>query len=459
VVIGAGAAGLFAAIAARGAVRDDGGAAAPPSDAPDVLVLEASERLGLKILASGGGRCNVTNERVDERDFETDAPHLLRGYLAGFDVEATRKFFESRGCPLYAEPLGKLFPRTDDARDVLRTLLDAATAAGAEIRTPADVVAVERDGDEWRVRTADGSVVVARRVIVAAGGKSLPKTGSRGFGYDLATRLGFELEPPLPALTPLLFGETSPLRGLSGVTLPAILTLAPRAATAEQGAGAKFRPLARAAGSLLMTHGGASGPAALDVSGPAAAALARKEDVVLRLDVWTLARRTGPWGPFLEEPKAPGCSLPPAEAPRPPTFDAFVAEARKEAFSGYRKLANAFSPAVPRSVAEALLKARGLDLERPARTATLLDWRAAHEALCWADVKLEGVDGYGKAEVTRGGVRLGDLRRGSLEGKTTPGLHWCGEVVNVTGRLGGFNFQWAWSSGFAAGRAAANRQA
>jgi predicted Rossmann fold flavoprotein len=456
VVVGGGAAGLVAALAARGAVGADGLAKSPPAAAPRTLVLDASSRLGLKILASGGGRCNVTNERVDERDFETDAPHLLRGVLAGFDVRATRRFFESRGCELYAEPLGKLFPKSDDASDVLRVLVDACAAAGVEIRHPADVVDLARDGEGadggWIVRVADGSAVRARRVIVAAGGKSLPKTGSRGFGYEIAARLGHEVIPPLPALTPLLFEPTSPLAGLSGVTHPVVFALVPKSTTSERAAGAKFRPLARAAGSCVFTHAGASGPSALDVSGACARALFEKRDVELRADVWSLTRSDGPYAEFVDEPKPPGCSLPFGDAPRPPTFDDFVADARSDAFAGHQQFANALARRVPKALVEKLLKAAEVDGTRPAKTATIQDWRRAHQALTWCDARLVGVDGYGKAEVTCGGVPLASLRRGSLESKHAPGVHFCGEVVDVTGRLGGFNFQWAWASGYAAGR-------
>jgi predicted Rossmann fold flavoprotein len=456
-IVGAGAAGLLAGLAARGAVGDDGLAREIAADAPSTLLLDASQKIGLKILVSGGGRCNVANAHADDRDFETDAPHLLRGYLAGFDVDAVRAFFETRGVPLYSESLGKLFPQSDSAEDVLGALLRAAVDAGVVIRHPEDVVAIDRDAasETFALRTAAGPTYRARRVVVATGGKSLPKTGSRGFGFDFAARLGHRVAPPLPALSPLLFDPASPLAGLSGVTHPVVFSLVPKDVTLEQAAGTKFRPLARSAGSVVFTHAGASGPAALDASGPAARALFEKEDVELRADVWSLTMPDGPYERFVDDAKPPGCSLPPAEAPRPPTFEAFVADARSDAFSGHQNLANALARRVPKSVVDALLKSVEVDGKRPAKTATILDWKRAHQALTWCDVRLVGVDGYGKAEVTCGGVPLGELKRGTLESKIVPGVFFCGEVCDVTGRLGGFNFQWAWSSGFAAGRGAA----
>ncbi len=455
IVVGAGAAGLMAALAARGAVDDHGRSQTPAADGPSVIALDASSKLGLKILVSGGGRCNVANERADERDFETDTPHLLRGYLAGFDVQAVQTYFESRGCPLYAEPLGKLFPRSDDAADVLGTLLNACRDAGVDIRTGADVTEITAHDAGWRVATAEGPTFQTSRVIVATGGKSLPKTGSRGFGFELARRVGHKIVPPLPALTPLLFDEESPFSDLAGVTHPVILTLVPRTITIEQAAGKKFRPMARAAGSCLFTHQGASGPAALDVSGVAGRALHEKQDVVLRADVWSLTHPSGAFAPFLELPKPPGASLAAADVPRTPTFEEFIADARKEAFAGYRQLGNVIAQRAPKSLVDALLTEAGVDPERPAKSATLHDWRRTHAALTFCDVRFVGTDGYEKAEVTSGGVPLSELRRGTLESRHARGLFFCGEVVNVTGRLGGFNFQWAWSSGFAAGRGAA----
>jgi predicted Rossmann fold flavoprotein len=457
-VVGGGAAGLMAALAARGATGDDGLARPVPAGAPRTVVLDASPKIGLKILASGGGRCNVTNEHVDERDFETDAPHLLRGYLAAFDVDAVRVFFESRECPLYAESLGKLFPRTDDAAHVLRTLLHACVDAGVEIRHPFDVEAIERPaGAEgpFHLRGAGGASVVARRVIVATGGKSLPKTGSRGFGFGYAAALGHDVVPPLPALAPVLFAPDSPLAGLSGVTHPVAFSLVHAGTTLEQAAGSKLRPLARAAGSCVFTHAGASGPSALDVSGPAGRALFEREPVELRADVWSLTTDDGPFAAYLDDPKPPGCSLSPNDSPRPPTFEAFVAGARSHAFAGHQQLGNALAKRIPKSVVEALLKSVDVEAARPAKTATALDWKRVHQALTWCDAKLVGVDGYGKAEVTSGGVPLSELKRGTLESKIAAGVFFCGETANVTGRLGGFNFQWAWASGYSAGRGVA----
>lgn len=454
-VVGAGAAGLLAAVAARGVLAQDGGARPVAPDAPDVVLLNNEARLGLKILVSGGGRCNVTNERLDERDYLTGAPHVLRGLLRAFPVASARALFESRGCPLYAEPLGKLFPRSDDAHDVLNVLLREVERAQVPLVAPAEVVELAPFEGRWRATLADGKRWTAKALVLATGGRSLPKTGSRGFGHDALRQLGHTLEPPLPALTPLLFAPGGPLDGLAGLTVPAVLTLAPRTAPPEQVSGAKFKPLARAAGSLLVTHKGASGPAPLDVSGACGRALARGDDVALLGDFWSLQQDDGPWAAFLPLAKPPGASLPPDDAPRPPTRDAWLAQAAPLLADRDRSLGHALAARVPRSLLLALLRAKDVD---PARPLKQLDARAlerAHLALTQADLRLAGTDGYAKAEVTCGGVVLGELDRTTLESKLHPGLFCCGEVVDVTGRLGGFNFQWAWSSGYAAGVGAA----
>lgn len=453
-VVGAGAAGLFAGLAARGVLGRDGAVSSPAAGAPSVAILTNEVRLGLKILVSGGGRCNVTNERVTEADYLTSAPGAVKNLLRAFPPASARAFFLGQGVKLYAEPTGKLFPTSDDAHDVLDALLGAARQAGVPIVAPAEVTELARDGDRWVARTARGEVWRARRAIVATGGKSLPKTGSRGWGLEALARLGHTVAPPVPALTPLRLGSDSPLAGLSGLTVPALLTLAPRDAPLEQVAGARFKPLARAAGSLLVTHQGASGPAALDVSGPCGRALLRGEPVALRGDFLTLLLDEG-WAPFKDLPKAPGSCLPPDLAPRPLTreaFEAWAAGAGSAALDRERSLVNALPLA--KTLTQALCAAADLDATTIVKRLDARGRARLHAALTFADLRLAGTDGYAKAEVTAGGVRLEELDRVTLESKRCPGLSACGEVVDVTGRLGGFNFQWAWTSGWAAGEGA-----
>jgi predicted flavoprotein YhiN len=433
-VIGAGAAGIFAALAARGALDAKGAFSRPPAAAPRVLLLDSKEKVGRKILISGGGRCNATNAVVTDRDFDTDAPAVVRGVLAGFPVASVRAFFRSRGVDLAEEPVGKLFPRDGNAKGVLAALLGAVEEAGVGTAFGAEVREVAPDAGGWRVGGRR-----ARRAIVATGGRSIPATGSAGFGYALAESLGHAVVPPVPALAALR-GAT-PAR-FAGVTVPAILTVSDP----------EGRVLRRAAGSLLFTHGGVSGPAALDASVAVARALAEGRPFRVRADLWTLADPAGPWARFLGLPKAPGSCL--AAAPVPAEAAAVERHLLEETRRDPRRTAGAvLGERIPRRLVEALVPAAGAPLGRLPREAR----RAAAEAVAALDLGITGTDGFERAEVTAGGVPLRELHRVTLESRRAPGLHFCGEVCNATGRLGGFNFQWAWSSGFAAGRGAAGR--
>lgn len=453
-MVGAGAAGLFAALAARGVLGADGGRLPLGPDAPDVVVLNNEPRLGLKILVSGGGRCNLTNARVDERDFETDAPHLVRRLLRGFPPAAVRAFFEANDCALYEEALGKVFPRSNDARDVLRVLLEAIDRARIPLIAPAEVVDLEPADGGMRVRLASGPPWMARRVILATGGKSLPKTGSRGFGLEFLGTLGHALIPAVPGLTPIVLDPTSPLHGLAGLTVPVVLTLAPAGTEPARLSGKSFKPLARSGGSLLVTHKGATGPAPFDVSAQCGREMPGAA-VELRADFWSLTRRDGPWGRYLDLAKPPGASLPPGDVPRPPNRQEFEAQAEPLLAHRERGLAQALSERIPRSLLQGLLRAADLDPRLPVKQLDHTMRTRLWLALSQADLKLAACEGYAKAEVTSGGVRLGELLPATLESRLCDHLFCCGEVVNVTGRLGGFNFQWAWSSGFAAGNGAA----
>ncbi|MEQ8768617.1 MAG: aminoacetone oxidase family FAD-binding enzyme [Planctomycetota bacterium] len=450
-IVGAGAAGMMAGIAARGGITSEGRPAKVGSQAPSVVLLDGTKRLGLKILVSGGGRCNVTNEDVGPEDFETDRPNALRSCLRELPASAVRTYFTERGCPLVNEPIGKLFPSSQRAQDILSTLRTALSECGAELLLEHEVISVERTGDRWRAICANGAVFDAARLILATGGKSLPKTGSRGFGFALAERLGLELSPTLPALTPIRLAESGPLHGLAGLTVPVLLSLVDVDATPDQTAGKRFAPRARAAGSLLVTHRGASGPAALDVSGACGLALQERRPSRLVADFWTLGHRGSTDWPYHDLDKLPGSCLRPELGVRPVPFETFLQSFDRT--DSAKSLLNILSAELPRRLVSRLLEVHAIDGEARLPQVSKATWRRVYEAIVHCDLKLIGTDGYEKAEVTRGGVLLGELDRHTLESKRHPGLHLCGEVVNVTGRLGGFNFQWAWSSGYLAGHA------
>ena len=245
--MGAGAAGLMAAIwAARTA-----------EPGRRVVVLDGARVLGAKILVSGGGRCNVTHYAVDETAFNGSTAAAIRKVLRRFDVARTVAFFREVGVELRREETGKLFPVTDRARTVLDALLAAARAAGVVLRHPFRVAALAREGEAFALSSPDGQTIRASRVIVATGGRSLPKTGSDGGGYALAESLGHTLTPRIfPGLVPLVVPAGHFVRALSGLGVPVALEV-------RTGSGRKRVELR---GSLLCTHFGLSGPAALDVS-------------------------------------------------------------------------------------------------------------------------------------------------------------------------------------------------
>ena len=398
VVVGGGAAGLTAAIfAARAGAR--------------TVVLERTRQGGKKIVVSGGGRCNVLPSVSDADRFVTDSsPRLLRRMLESWPLDAQRRFFEDDlGVPLALEPeTGKLFPASDRATDVRDALVEAARQAGAALRFSTTVADAAPGADGWTVRLADGSAIAAQTVIVATGGLSVPKTGSDGWGLALARHTGHRTEPTYPALAPLT-ADPAPHAALAGVSLPDAHVRArqPRGVFATSGG-------------FLFTHRGYSGPAVLNVSHLTALARGPRPQVEV---AWT-GMDAADWRAVLTEPGR-GLVATSLRAHLPTRLaERLQAEAR-----------------IPTDRARA-------DLRRDERT-RLIEALTAY-ALPWT-----GDEGYKKAEVTGGGVGLGEVDTRTLESRHVPGLHFAGEVLDAFGPIGGYNFQWAWATGRLAGLGAA----
>jgi predicted Rossmann fold flavoprotein len=407
-VVGAGAAGLFAATwAGRTAAAHSRPPAAPPLT---IRAVDGARKLGAKILVAGGGRCNVTHRIVTEHDFAGSTPGGIRKVLRRFTAADAVRFFAEAGVALKEEDTGKLFPVTDSARTVLDALVREARAAGVELVHPARVTALVRDGDGFNATTEAGPLA-ARRVILCTGGKSLPKSGSDGGGYALARSLGHTLTSPIvPALVPLTLPADHWITGLAGLTLPTEVALV--AATG--------RRLVGCTGSTLCTHVGLSGPAVLDVSRH-----------------WLVARATEP-ATTLTINWLPGTT---AEE-----FDRRLVAAQP------RGATQVLKDHLPDRLARALCEAAGApptgDLTRDAR-------RRLVAAVTATPLPVTGDRGFTVAEATAGGVPLAEVRLETMESRICPGLHLAGEILDVDGRIGGFNFQWAWASGFVAGSAAA----
>jgi len=404
-IIGAGAAGLAAGIFAAEAAAKHG-------TAMQIVLLDGAARIGAKILVSGGGRCNVTHEQVGPQDFTPSSP-VVRNILAAFPVQATCDWFASMGVALKREETGKLFPVTDKARTIVQALTTRCRELDVAIRTHHRVSDVlTKDG--FVVRHEQGELR-ARRVIMATGGRSLPRTGSDGYGWTLVRRLGHRITNGHPALVPLVLDHTLFHAELSGLSLDAELT------TLVDG-----KQVDRRTGSLLWTHFGVSGPVVMDAS-----------------RFWTIAHAHGASvevrGNFL-----PGIA-----------FDAVEKQmlAQMEARPKL-SLGKTLAQHVPERLATALCQYAGID---PATQAGRLA-RAARRQLLHAVTSLPlpilRDRGWNYAEVTAGGVPLDEIASRTMESRIVPGLHLIGEMLDCDGRIGGFNFQWAWATGYLAGRGA-----
>ncbi len=383
-----------------------------------VLLLDGANRVGVKILVAGGGRCNVTHHEVDERQYAGGSRNTIRKVLRRFDVPETVSFFRELGVELKREDTGKLFPVTDSARTVLNALLTEVGRVGVELRNPwrvggidclpAGGFTIHREGSEAAVR--------APRVILAAGGKALPKSGSDGAGYALARGLGHTVTEHLfPALVPLVVGtESRWITELSGISTRVCIDVC---------AGSGQR-LARFENSLLCTHFGLSGPAVMDASRWLTAARVRDKQASLRLN-WL-----------------PGETFDTADR-------ALTGLGARTALSWLREH-------LPERLARALCEAHRVDADLPGSRLPKDSRRALAHALVEMHVDIAHDRGFNHAEATAGGVPLTEINPATMASRVCDGLALVGEILDVDGRIGGFNFQWAWASGSIAGRAIAS---
>ncbi|MGA2333806.1 MAG: NAD(P)/FAD-dependent oxidoreductase [Terriglobales bacterium] len=394
IILGAGAAGLMCAIEAGKRGRR-------------VLVLERADRIGKKILISGGGRCNFTNLHTSPENFLSANPHFAKSALARYTPADFIGLVEKHRIPYHEKKLGQLFCDRA-ASDITMMLEQECRNAGVEIRCSTKVNEVSknevhknevRNNDEFTVQAEDANFA-APRLVVATGGLSIAKIGATSFGYDLARQFGLKIEPPRAALVPLTFSEQERKRwcDLAGVSTEVVASTR----------GTKQTPPAFRE-NLLFTHHGLTGPAILQIS----SYWDGRQPIQLDL--------------------APGRNL--------------TADLRTR---GHRDLSiwkSLLREILPRRLADRWLETYPLagNSDRA--------WADAERQLHAWEIKPQGTEGYGKAEVTAGGVDTGELSAKTMESRKVSGLFFIGEVVDVTGQLGGFNFQWAWASGFCAGQA------
>jgi len=385
-VIGGGAAGLMCAIVAGRRGRR-------------VCVIDHANKVGKKILMSGGGRCNFTNLGVTPANFLSANPHFAKSALARFTPDDFIALVERHGIAYHEKELGQLFCN-DSSKQIVRMLLDECAMAGVQVKTSCAVEQVRKSDEDFVLQTAHGEMR-AESLVVATGGLSIPRMGASGFGYALARQFGHEVLPTRAALVPLTLSgkHLDRYRDLAGVSLPEV--------EARVG-GQAFRA------GMLFTHRGVSGPAILQIS----SYWQPGDD--LRVD---LASTLG---------------------------EGWLSERRKQHPAATLK--TVLVDALPKRLAQRLCEV-WFD-NRPMRQYTDAELRDVECRLHDWPIVASGTEGYRTAEVTLGGVDTDGLSSRTMASRHVPGLYFVGEVVDVTGWLGGYNFQWAWASGCAAGEAA-----
>jgi predicted Rossmann fold flavoprotein len=404
IVVGAGAAGLVAApeAAARG-LR--------------TLLIEKNRRPGVKILMSGGTRCNLTHatDKWGIIKAYCEQGNFLHSSLAALSPADLVKLIEDEGVPTKVEEPGKIFPVSNRATDVLEALVRRLNRSGAELTVdePLQWIEMSENQSGFCLKTR-GRALEARKIIVTVGGQSYPGSGTTGDGYSWAAALGHTIVPPRPALVPLTT-DVAWVRELSGVTVHDVVI--------QLLASSHSKPIDRRRGSLLFTHFGLSGPAIMDISG-SFTALAGNVQARLICD-------------FLPD------------VPQQQLEEEFR---RAAASDGKRLIAGAFAERLPRRLVEALLAVAAIGMETRAAEFSKDERTALIRAIKSAEIPITGTRGFAKAEVTAGGVALAEVDSRTMESKLVPGLYLAGEILDLDGPIGGYNFQAAFSTGVLAGR-------
>ncbi|MHB1036020.1 MAG: BaiN/RdsA family NAD(P)/FAD-dependent oxidoreductase [Pirellulales bacterium] len=406
-VIGAGAAGLLAATCAAERGRR-------------TLLLEKNRRPGAKILISGGTRCNLTHAAQPRDIVAAFGPtgRFLHSALAALGPEDLRELFAAEGVPTKIEPGGKVFPASDRASDLLAALLRRLQRTQCTLALEEPLQQLERADEGFHLTTARRTLS-AGKVVLTTGGQSYPGCGTTGDGYRFAAELGHTVVAARPALVPVTVNAPW-VQALQGVTVPEVAVR-----LIDPAAPSKKACLAECRGSFLFTHFGLSGPAVLDIS-RYITGHARPETLVLQCD-------------FL-----------------PDLTEAVLDERLRQeaAVAGKRQLASILPHELPRRLGEAVLEQAGVPAETKAAELSKAQRGRLVEAIKRSAIPVTGTRGFDKAEVTAGGVRLDEVDSRTLQSKLVPGLYFAGEVLDLDGPIGGYNFQAAFSTGWLAGQSA-----
>ena len=399
-IIGAGAAGLAASIFA-----------AQNNPSLNIVLLDSAKTIGAKILVSGGGRCNVTNQKVTASDFHGNRKIIDR-ILKRFDEQATIRWFDSLRVPLKIEDTGKLFPVSNKARTILNALLNECHRLAVTLLTQHSVQSISHEGNRFSIHHSQGCLQ-ARQVILATGGRSLPKTGSNGSGWVLAQQLNHTVTTTCPALVPLLLNDNFFHAQLSGISHDVMLTTR-----------VKNRIIDRRIGSLLWTHLGISGPVVMDAS-----------------RFWIMATEQG------AQPQLHLNCFPDSTSQE---IEQWLIQAAS--LPGNKTIHGLITERLPNRVTTQLAQFLAPDLGRT--PVNLLSKTMRHhlvQILTNLSLPVTGSRGWNFAEVTAGGIPLTEINPATMESKKVPGLYLIGEILDCDGRIGGFNFQWAWATGHLAG--------
>jgi predicted Rossmann fold flavoprotein len=403
IIVGGGAAGMVAAISARrqGAM---------------VTVLERNPRVGKKLLATGNGRCNFTNINADVNCYSGNDPKFVYSALSAFTVEDTLRFFEKLGIQHKVEDLGKVFPMSGQASSMLDVLLYEMEQSGIQIICSAYVTDLEKKNKRFYIRTERGRIYEGDRVILAAGGKAMPSSGSDGNGLELAAKLGHRITDVFPALVQLML-DGKYFKRIDGVKF---------VGTAEVLYNKKT--LARDRGDILFTNYGVSGPPILQISRKAGELLNQQKQPLLKVVIMDEMGREE-----LREIIKKRIQAGPAK----PVDFSFVGLINK------------------RLIPVVLIEAGIEDFKRPVSSLSQFEIEQITQILTDWRFRIRGTKSWPSAQVTAGGIDTREIHQETMESKLTEGLYLAGEIMDIDGLCGGFNLQWAWTSGYLAGQNAA----
>jgi len=412
IVVGAGAAGLMTAIWCARQCATEGVQSR-------IILIDGAKKIGAKILVAGGGRCNVTHERVLPKDYAGSSRNTIKKALKAFSEKDTVEFFNGLGVEFKREDTGKLFPVTDSAKTVLNSLLNECDRLGIQILHPWRAKSVEQTETGFMVTSNESSrePLHSTFIVIATGGMALPRTGSDGAGYGFVKKLGHRVTERIePSLVPMITSESSHwITELSGIS--ALVSV-----EVQSGTGKK---LVRFTNQILCTHFGLSGPVALDVSRWYFDA--KFDDPKTKLVINWLNDESFD------------------------VLDQRLQEVGKQSIGGYLR------GLVPDRLGKVLCQRCKIDPAMPGHSITREQRRMLAHILVECEIEISGNRGFTFAEVTAGGVPLDEIQISTMQSRVCDGLWLVGEVLDVDGRIGGFNFQWAWSNGFIAGKSIATK--